>query len=119
MNCSNGFIDDLRKFKPELLIDNEVDPKYLYDFCIIFVTTLSEVNESTPKTIHNLSEDGILWFAYPKETSSKYRSEVCREKGWDFVNSHGFEQVRTISMNEDWSALRFRNSQFIKRSKKK
>ena len=118
MNCANGFMDDLKNFRPDLNVDTKIDAKFLYDFCIIFVTKKSEVDNFAPVTIHNLSEDGILWFVYPKKSSKKYKSEVNRDLGWDIVNSHGFEPVRAVSIDSDWSALRFRNNRFIKRTKK-
>jgi hypothetical protein len=117
VNGNNGFIDKIRKLKPGVRVDKEIDPKYLYDFCLIFVKHQSDLRETVPQSIHNLAEDGILWFAYPKKSSKKYKSEISRNKGWDLVNSHGFEPVRQVSINEDWSALRFRNVKFIKRSK--
>jgi hypothetical protein len=117
VNGNNGFIDRIRKLKPGVRVDKAIDPKYLYDFCLIFVKHQSDLKETVPQSIHNLAEDGILWFAYPKKSSKKYKSEISRNKGWDLVNSHGFEPVRQVSINEDWSALRFRNVKFIKRSK--
>ena len=118
MNCSNGFMDDVRRYKPGLNIDTSIDAKYLYDFCIVFVTMRSEVDNFAALTIHNLAEDGILWFVYPKKSSRKYSSELSRDEGWDSLNNHGFDPVRAVAIDDDWSALRFRNNKYIKRSVK-
>ena len=117
VNGNNGFADRIQKLKPGIRVDEKIDPKYLYEFCLIFVKDESDLKDTVPQSIHNLTEDGVLWFAYPKKSSKKYNSDISRDKGWDLVNSHGFQPVRQVSIDEDWSALRFRNVRFIKRTK--
>jgi len=114
LNGNNGIIDKIQKLKPWIRVDEEIDPKYLYEFCLIFVKDETDLKDTVPQSIHNLTEDGVLWFAYPKKSSKKYNSDISRDKGWDLVNSHGFQPVRQVSIDEDWSALRFRNVRFIK-----
>ena len=58
--------------------------------------------------------DGLIWFAYPKGTSKKYKCEFNRDSGWAELGKHGFEPVRLVAIDEDWSALRFRNAENIK-----
>ena len=118
INSNKEFIEEIRRLKPELRIDEEIDPKYLYNFFLIFVRNTDELKETAPRSIHNLSADGILWFAYPKKNSRKYNSDLSRDTGWGVVIYHGFEPVRQVSVNEDWSALRFRDQRFIRRKKK-
>jgi hypothetical protein len=54
----------------------------------------------------------IVWFAYPKGTSKRYKSQTDRDNGWN-VLGQGFEPVRMVSIDEDWSAKRFRRASFI------
>ncbi|MEE4214508.1 MAG: hypothetical protein V2I34_05545 [Bacteroidales bacterium] len=117
LNANNGFIKEFENTRPSVRVDREIDPKYLYEFCLVFVRNKSELTETVPQSIHNLAEDGVLWFAYPKMSSKKYNADINRDSGWELVNSHGFEAVRQVSVDEDWSALRFRNVKHIKRSK--
>ena len=56
----------------------------------------------------------MVWFAYPKGTSKRYRSEINRDTGWQALGRAGFEPVRAVAIDEDWSALRFRRVEFIK-----
>jgi hypothetical protein len=56
----------------------------------------------------------VVWFAYPKGTSKRYRCEFNRDTGWAAVGAAGFEGVRQVAIDEDWSALRFRRPEFIK-----
>jgi len=61
-----------------------------------------------------LEGDATLWFAYPKGTSRRYTCDFNRDTGWDAVGRIGFEPVRQVALDEDWSALRFRRAEFIK-----
>jgi hypothetical protein len=58
--------------------------------------------------------DAILWMAYPKGTSKRYECEFNRDNGWDVLGRAGFEGVRQVAIDEDWSALRFRRVEFSK-----
>jgi hypothetical protein len=58
--------------------------------------------------------DAVVWVAYPKGTSKRYRSDLNRDSGWASLGAAGFEPVRQVAIDEDWSALRFRRVEFIK-----
>jgi hypothetical protein len=99
-------------------IDEKIDPRYPYNFIVLFVKSISEVNNLAPVAVHNLMADGILWFCYPKKTSKKYHSEIDRDHGWKSLTNAGLKGVRMISVDDDWSGLRFRNIKFIKSAQK-
>jgi hypothetical protein len=61
-----------------------------------------------------LEEDALFWFAYPKKSSKKYQCEFNRDNGWQSLGDLGFEPVRMVAIDEDWSALRFRKAENIK-----
>ena len=67
-----------------------------------------------PMILHNLMADGILWFCYPKKTSKKYKSDIDRDHGWSPLNNSGLHGIRMVAIDNDWSALRFRNIKYIK-----
>lgn len=108
-----GFLSDELK---NVIIDKEIDPRYPYSFIILFVNNISEVEQFTPMALHNLMADGILWFCYPKKTSKKYTSDLDRDHGWKVLNDAGLHGIRMVSIDEDWSAMRFRNVKYIKSS---
>ena len=83
-------------------------------FILAFVQTKSEVDDLIPIINKKLNGDGIVWFAYPKKTSKKYKAEIHRDFGWELVRKSGFESVRAVAIDEDWSALRFRRVEYIK-----
>jgi hypothetical protein len=51
---------------------------------------------------------------YPKGTSRKFSSDITRDHGWDPVLETGMRAVSQVSVDDDWSALRFRNGRYIK-----
>lgn len=84
------------------------------EFFLGFVTKQKEVDVLAAKMTPLLEDDGLLWFAYPKGTSKKYTCEFNRDNGWAELGKLGFEPVRMVAIDEDWSALRFRKAENIK-----
>lgn len=114
INGVDSFINYVSSELKDVIIDEKIDPRYPYGFIIIFVKSGSEIESITPMTIHNLMADGVLWFCYPKKTSKKYSSDIDRDHGWKVLNDSGLYGIRLIAIDEDWSALRFRNKKYIK-----
>jgi hypothetical protein len=96
------------------MIDNEIDPRFPYDFIMIFVKSVSEIESLSPIILHNLMADGVLWFCYPRKTSKKYSSDIDRDHGWKALKDSGLYGIRMVALDEDWSAMRFRNVKYIK-----
>jgi hypothetical protein len=87
-------------------------------FALTFVTRRAELDRLSKALAAKASGDAVLWFAYPKGTSKKYTCDFNRDDGWDVLRKAGFDSVRQVAIDEDWSALRFRRVEFIKRPKK-
>jgi hypothetical protein len=116
INADEDFKTAISNELKGVIIDNEIDPRFPYGFIMLFVRNSSEVEQYSPMVLHNLLADGILWFCYPKKSSKKYKSNIDRDHGWQSLNNSGLHGVRMISIDEDWSALRFRNVRYIKSS---
>jgi hypothetical protein len=114
INAEELFIHSISADLRDVIIDQKIDPRYPYEFIIIFVKNVSEVERLAPNTIHNLKADGVLWFCYPKRTSKKYDSDIDRDHGWDILIESGYYGIRLVAIDENWSALRFRNKKYIK-----
>lgn len=114
INAAGDLFKTLVAELPGVQIDSEIDPRFPYEFMLIFVELVSEVETMAPRALHNLTNDGILWFAYPKKTSKDNSSDIDRDHGWEVLIDRGFDKVRLIAIDNDWSALRFRNIRFIK-----
>jgi hypothetical protein len=83
-------------------------------FSLAFVTQQKELDRLAKLLTVAADGDALLWFAYPKGTSKRYSCEFNRDTGWDVLRSAGFDTVRAVAIDEDWSALRFRRNEFIK-----
>jgi hypothetical protein len=83
-------------------------------FAMAFVITQAELDSASTKLSAVCRGDAILWMVYPKGTSKKYRCEFNRDSGWPVLGAAGFEPVRMVAIDADWSALRFRRVEYIK-----
>lgn len=84
------------------------------DFAMAFVQNQARLKSAATSLAAELSSDGILWICYPKGSSKRYKCDFNRDTGWDVLGSLGFEPVRQVAIDEDWSALRFRRVEHIK-----
>jgi len=84
------------------------------DFSLAFFTKQKEVDSWAKAIGRKAAGDAIVWLAYPKKSSNKYTCEFNRDSGWPSMGAAGFEPVRMVAIDEDWSALRFRRAEFIK-----
>lgn len=93
----------------------------IVEFAVIFILDKQDIEEAIMGVKDKLTNDAKLWICYPKKSSKKYKSNVNRDTGWEALGNIGYEPVRQVSVNDDFSALRFRNVDKIKtitRSKK-
>ena len=107
-------------FEPEiaslkgLVVRRSMSGAKQVDFSLSFVTKQKEVDALAKAVARKAAGDAIVWLAYPKKSSKKYACEFNRDSGWPSMGEAGFEPVRMIAIDEDWSALRFRRAEFIK-----
>jgi len=95
------------------------EPRQTYRFVHLFVRSREEVNAYGSTAIDSLDGDGHLWVSYPKKSSKKYTCDISRDEGWDLFGQKNFEPVMQVSIDEDWSALRFRRVDYIKTMERK
>jgi hypothetical protein len=84
-------------------------------FAMAFVVTQAELDVVSQRLALACEGDAVLWMVYPKTTSKNYRCEFNRDSGWLGLAAAGFEPVRVVAIDADWSALRFRRVAHIKR----
>lgn len=87
-------------------------------FALAFVKTLAEVERATAQLTRNARDDAVLWMVYPKGSSRRYVCEFNQDTGWAALGHAGYEPVRMVAVDEDWSALRFRNVEHIRTMKR-
>jgi len=108
-----SFEPELKQLKGVKISRDPSSPKSV-KFALAFATTQVQLDRSS-KTLAAAAEgDAVLWFMYPKGTSKRYRCEFNRDSGWGVIRRAGFDSVRMVAVDEDWSALRFRRLEFVK-----
>jgi hypothetical protein len=109
-------------FEPQLaqLMDIKIlrNPKkpVAIQFALAFATQQAELDRLSRILAAGAEGDALLWFAYPKGSSTRYTCEFNRDTGWDVIRERGFDSVQQVAIDEDWSALRFRRVEYIKDS---
>jgi len=115
VNQPDYFYDELNSIE-DIIIEDEVSPEM--DLIILFVNNKGELEEYAPIVMKNIKYDGVLWICYPKK-SSGIETDISKYKGWDILYKNGYKAVSQISIDEIWSAIRFRKVELIKKKREK
>jgi hypothetical protein len=113
LRTPDSFLPELARL-PVLTIHNHIESVSRIGFFLAFVTKKSEVDALAGPVAERATGDATVWFAYPKGTSKKYKCDFNRDTGWDALQAEGFDTVRAVAIDEDWTALRFRRKEYIK-----
>ena len=74
---------------------------------LVFINNNKEYLDFLKKELKNIETDSVLWFAYPKGTS-KIKTDINRDTIRETGEQFGITTVTAISIDDTWSALRFR-----------
>ena len=105
MNAPEGYLDSLTDLPKGVALATNADGAF--DFVQVFVNSKAEVDHFTPTALGSLQPGGLLWLSYPKK-SSKIATDISRDIGWDSLIKAKMRPVSVISIDDTWSALRFR-----------
>lgn len=75
------------------------------DWKLIFVFNKKDIDKVGVEAVESSNESTIIWFAYPKKTS-KIKTDISRDKGWEAIHNKGWSGVAMVSIDETWSAFR-------------
>ena len=113
LNSPESFEDSIAELEGVDIIRDKAT-KTEIKFFLFFVKEKSEIDKITSNILIDTTDDIVVWFCYPKGSSKKYTCNFNRDNGWDYLKENGFGGVRQVAIDQDWSALRFRRSQYIK-----
>ena len=113
LNSPESFEPELKSLRG-IAIQRDLKNAGEVEFALAFVTKQQQVDTLGKAIAKKAQGDAVVWFAYPKGSSKKYKSEINRDAGWQVLGDAGFEPVRMVAIDEDWSAVRFRRADFIK-----
>lgn len=83
------------------------------DAALAFCRGPDEVAGLAALAMQGLAEDGPLWFAYRKGAAAK-QSGLSRDVGWAALRELGYDTVRSIAFDDEWTGLRFREAWRVK-----
>jgi hypothetical protein len=78
-----------------------------FDGVQLFVMNSHELTENLKVIVPALKPDAIFWISSPKK-SSGMQTDLAMMGDWSMVTSYGLEPVAAISVDETWTASRFR-----------
>ena len=113
VNAPASFEPEIKGLRGVAVRRKPADAKQIA-FLLAFVTTKKDVDALAKTVASKTLPDAVVWFAYPKGTSKKYTSEISRDTGNEALGEAGFEPVRMVAIDEDWTGKRFRRVAFIK-----
>ena len=115
VNTPQEFASHLQQIAKVTKIKKRAAAGQKFNFVLVFVQNCADIAKHAPKAVEKLNADALLWFAYPKKSSKKYTSDISRDDSWQPLGDLGYEGVRMIAIDSDWSALRFRDPKYIKK----
>jgi hypothetical protein len=107
-------------FEPELKtlrgigVQRDLKSAGAIEFSLAFVTKQQEVDALGKAIAKKVAGDAVVWFAYPKGSSKRYKSEINRDSGWKVLgegasNRSGWSRSMRIGRRYDfdaWTILR-------------
>lgn len=119
LNHPEDFENELKEMEKFASIKTDLHKSNEIEFVLTFVYNKKDIDKFAIEIDKKLKGDGIVWFAYIKKSSQKYKEGINRDYGWDIFEELQYESVRAVSINDDWSTIRFRRNQFVKVLKRK
>lgn len=117
LNALDNYEEMLGPLPEGVQVDTGKDGgKEAYDVVHAFVRSKTDVDKCASAALMSLKPGGLLWFSYPKK-SSKVKTDISRDTGWESLNKAGWQNIAQVSVDDTWSAGRFRPAELIKSSK--
>ena len=110
LNAPEGYVEGLSPLLEGVQIDQQANGEY--EFVHVFVVNSDELDELMATALDAVIFDGLLWVSYPKG-SSGVETDLNRDILWEKLLSKGIRPVTQVSIDEVWSAIRFRPTEQV------
>ena len=110
LNAPEGYMETLGPLPEGARVETE--PKGTFDWGQAFVRDVAQLRLLAPQARDAVNYDGLLWISYPKK-SSKVATDINRDVAWEVMKEFGLRPVFQVSIDETWSALRFRPTEQV------
>jgi len=105
LNAPPGYLEELGQLPEGVEVAEHLDG--VFDFVQVFAENMAELEQLASVAVDSVKYDGLLWVSYPKK-SSGLESDLSRDVVWKEVAKTGLRAVSQVSVNQVWSAIRFR-----------
>jgi hypothetical protein len=110
LNAPDGYLALLGETPDDLQIDTV--PEGTYEFAHLFVKGSVDLEATIDQVLKVIEYDAVLWISYPKG-SSGVASDLNRDSLWEAMKGKGVRPVTQVSVDQVWSALRFRPEEAV------
>ncbi len=110
LNAPEGYMETLGPLPEGAHVETE--PTGTFEWGQAFVRDVAELRLLAPQARDAVNYDGLLWISYPKK-SSKIGTDISRDVAWEVMKEFGLRPVFQVSIDETWSALRFRPTEQV------
>jgi hypothetical protein len=101
----DGYLEALGDFPEDTRVATGISGQY--DLVHAFFTHNRPLDDQIGQIKSALQEDGILWISYPKQ-SARQDTDLNRDILRRYLAGKGLKAVAQVSIDETWSALRFK-----------
>lgn len=113
LNEPEGFDKNLNELKNIEIYESLVQVTKV-DFAVVFVTTVSELEDQMQTLLLKLKDDALLWIAYP---TNLLKTDINEKYNWKPLTNNCFETTKSVLINDEWQAIRFRKLEYLKSKK--
>ncbi|POY36028.1 hypothetical protein C3K47_12570 [Solitalea longa] len=89
--------------------------KGTFDVVQLFIKNRLELVQELKEVSKTLRPDTVFWICYPKK-SSGIESDLGMMESWQELEQYGLQGVAAASIDDTWTALRFKPASQVKRS---
>lgn len=82
-------------------------PSGAFDVVVLFARDRAALEKSAKRALAATHAKTLFWGAYPKGTSG-VATDLTRDSGWDAIHDAGWMGIAAVSIDDTWSAARFR-----------
>jgi hypothetical protein len=85
---------------------SETDDPATADAVLLFTTGSDDLAARAAPFVEAARRDALAWVAYPK--AGQLGTDLNRDSLWELLSGRAIRPVRQVSIDDVWSALRFR-----------
>lgn len=112
INEPDGFSEEFAAWTDINIIESLIQVNKV-DFALLFVTSITELENQLQTLLPKLDEDAVLWIAHPRKVSSTFKTDIDDRYQWKALFTNCYELVDRLKVNGDWEAVRFRKMEYL------